>query len=310
MPRSFSANRLAGRATSAIALARAARPNFLVLAPLCGLLGVLLAARQPVMLSGYDIVLVLVGGLLAHVAVNLLNEYEDFRSGLDLLTRRTPFSGGSGALPETPQAAPWVLAAGLGALACVMAIGVYFLWLRGWSMLIIGLGGVGLVLAYTRWITRRPWLCLLAPGLGFGPVMVLGTLVALGGQVDATAMTIAGVSLSLVSELLLLNQFPDLEADRRSGRRHLPIVLGLKLASRLAMVLLLGAYGLIALGQLSGALPMAVWLAWATFPAALWVVWQLPDALEERQLMLRVLSINVATLLTTLALLGIGLWLA
>ena len=311
MPLSFNADSLAEKAMLTIAIARAARPNFLVMAPLCGLLGVLLAARQPVLLlSGRDIVLVLVGGLLAHAAVNLLNEYEDFRSGLDLMTRRTPFSGGSGALPETPQAAPWVLAAGMGALAAVVAIGAYFVWLRGWPMLVIGLGGVGLVLAYTRWITRRPWLCLLAPGLGFGPVMVLGTLVALGGQIDVAAVIIAGVSLSLVSELLLLNQFPDLEADRCSGRRHLPIVLGLKPASRLVTTLLMSAYGLVALGQLSGALPMAVWLAWGTLPAALWVIRQLPDALAERQVLLRVLRINVATLLSTLALLCIALWLA
>lgn len=296
--------------TTVIALARAARPNFLVLAPLCVLLGVLLAARQPVPLSGHDIVLVLVGGLLAHAAVNLLNEYEDFRSGLDLMTRRTPFSGGSGALPETPQAAPGVLAAGLGALAGVVAIGVYFLWLRGWPMLVIGLGGVGLMLAYTRWITRLPWLCLLAPGLGFGPGMVLGTLVALGGQIDVAAIIVAGVSLLLVSELLLLNQFPDLEADRRSGRRHLPIVLGLQTASWLVMALLLGAYALIALGQLGGALPLEVWLTWVMLPAALWLVWQLPDAMEERRVLLKVLGINVATLLSTLALLVIALWLA
>lgn len=295
---------------STIALARAARPNFLVLAPLCVLLGILLAARQPVLLSGHDIVLVLVGGLLAHAAVNLLNEYEDFRSGLDLMTHRTPFSGGSGALPEMPQAATGVLAAALAALAGVVAIGAYFLWLRGWPMLVIGLGGVVLVLAYTRWITRLPWLCLLAPGLGFGPVMVLGTLVALGGLIDGAAVIVAGVSLSLVSELLLLNQFPDLEADRRSGRRHLPIVLGLKPASRLVIALLLGAYALIALGQLGGALPREVWLAWLTLPAALWVIWQLPGALEERQVLLRVLGINVATLLTTLVLLVIALWLA
>ncbi|SEL69337.1 prenyltransferase [Halomonas daqiaonensis] len=293
---------------STVTVARAARPNFLVLAPLCVLLGILLAARQPVSLSVLDVVLVLIGGVLAHAAVNLLNEYEDFRSGLDLMTYRTPFSGGSGALPETPHAAPGVLAAGVGALAGVVAIGAYFLWLRGWPMLVIGLSGVGLVGAYTRWITRLPWLCLLAPGLGFGPVMVLGTLVALGGQVDVTAVIIAGVSLLLVSELLLLNQFPDLEADRRNGRRHLPIVLGLKPASRLVMALLLGAYALIALGQLGGALPSEVWLAWLAIPAAFWVIRDLPDALEERETLLRVLGINVATLLTTLGLLVIGLW--
>lgn len=295
---------------STIAIARAARPNFLVLAPLCVLLGVGLVALQPVTLSAIDIALVLAGGLLAHAAVNLFNEYEDFRSGLDLMTRRTPFSGGSGALPETPSAAPLVRLAALLALAGVMIIGGYFLWLRGWPLLIIGLSGLVLVVAYTRWITRMPWLCLLAPGLGFGPVMVLGTLVALGGRIDAASLIVSGVSLLLVSELLLLNQFPDVEADRRIGRRHFPIVLGFHGASRIVMALLLGAYALIALGQISGALPAGVGLAWLTLPAALWVMWQLPQVMKVPERLLKVLGINVATLLATLALLGVGLWLA
>ncbi|TDO04629.1 MULTISPECIES: prenyltransferase [Halomonas] len=290
-------------------IARAARPNFLVLAPLCVLLGLGLVALQPVTLCAIDIVLVLVGGVLAHAAVNLLNEYEDFHSRLDLMTLRTPFSGGSGALPETPSAAPLVRFAALLALMGVIIIGGYFLWWRGLPMLVIGLGGVGLVVAYTRWITRMPWLCLLAPGLGFGPVMVLGTLVALGGRIDAASLIVSGVSLLLVSELLLLNQFPDVDADRRIGRRHLPIVLGLRGASRVVKVLLLGAYAMIALGQISGVLPAGVWLAWLPAPAAYWVVRRLSEALENPALLLSVLAVNVATLLATLVLLASGLWL-
>ncbi len=290
------------------ALLKASRPNFLVLAPLCVLLGLSLAVRQPVPIVPFEVLLVLLGGLLAHLAVNLLNEYQDFRSGLDLITQRTPFSGGSGALPETPSAAPRVRMSALGALVGVGLVGSYFLWARGWPLLIIGLAGVGLVVAYTRWITRSPWLCLLAPGLGFGPVMVLGSLVALGGRVDAAAMIVSAVALLLVSELLLLNQLPDVEADRRVGRRHLPIVLGLKPAARLGVVMLLGAYLVVALGQLGGGLPVGAWLTWLTLPAALWVAWRLPGALSEPVLLCRVLGVNVATLLASLALLGGGLW--
>jgi 1,4-dihydroxy-2-naphthoate octaprenyltransferase len=138
---------------------------------------------------------------------------------------------------------------------------------------------------------------------------VLGTLVALNGRVDAAAVIVAGVTMLLVSELLLLNQFPDVEADRRKGRRHLPIVLGLKYASWWVVALLLGAYAVIGLGQLSQRLPVGVWLSWLTLPAALWVIWRLPDALETPALQLKVLGINVATLLITLALLAVGLWL-
>ncbi len=55
--------------------------------------------------------LICVAALAAHLSVNLLNEFEDFESGLDFQTDKTPFSGGSGGLPANPDAAESVVAA-------------------------------------------------------------------------------------------------------------------------------------------------------------------------------------------------------
>lgn len=290
-----------------VAVVRASRPNFLILAPLCVGLGVAVAWQQgspPVLL---DTLLVFVGALLAHAAVNLLNEYEDFVSGLDLITSRTPFSGGSGALPETPGAAKRVLVAALGTLALVVLIGLYFLWQRGLPMLVLGTAGVVLVLTYTRWITRSPLLCLFAPGMGFGPVMILGTLVALGARLDATAITVSVISLLLVSELLLINQIPDAEADRKIGRRHLVITLGTRAAARLVSALFLSGYAVLVVGIVTGWLPLPSILSLATAPFALWLVWKLPGALNQPDSLNTLLGTNVAILLATLALLIVGL---
>lgn len=289
------------------AVVRASRPNFLVLAPLCAGLGVAIAWQQGEPPALLDTLLVLIGAVLAHAAVNLLNEYEDFTSGLDLITQRTPFSGGSGALPEMPSAAKRVLFAALGTLALVIAIGLYFLWLRGLPMLVLGATGVVLVLTYTRWITRSPIICLLAPGLGFGPVMILGSLIALGARLDSTALAVSLISLLLVSALLLINQIPDAEADRRIGRRHLVITLGKPAAARLVAILLLVSYGVLAASLLAGWLPSWSALALAPIPAALWISARLPEALGNPQQLNTVLAINVAALLTTLALLICGL---
>lgn len=294
---------------SGMTLLRAARPNFLLLALLCVALGLALTARAVPAMPGSHLLLVLLGAVLAHAAVNLLNEYQDFRSGLDLLTERTPFSGGSGALPEDPRAAPRVLAAALLAMAAVVLIGLYFLWLRGWPMALLGVAGLLLVLGYTRWITRWPWLCLLAPGLGFGPIMILGTQLALGGRPDPATLVVALVVMLLVSELLLINQIPDIDADRRVGRRHLPIVLGEQKAARLVATLLLGAYLLLGGALWLGLLPKACAWVWLTLPAALWVGWRLPRVAERREQLARVLAVNVAGLLASLALLALGLWL-
>lgn len=294
--------------SEAIAVVRASRPNFLVLAPLCVGLGVAVVWQTDrSAIEAINLLLVFVGGLLAHAAVNLFNEYQDFTSGLDLTTERTPFSGGSGALPETPQAARGVLLAGCTTLALVLGIGGWFLWLRGWPMLLTGVTGTLLVLTYTQWLTRRPLLCLIAPGLGFGPVMVLGTIVALGGPVNSTALCVSLVAGILVSELLLINQIPDETADRQAGRRHLVISLGAKRAGWLVATLLLGSYVPVIIGVAFSTLPANTLLALLTLPASLWISRALPASLGHPTQLNKVLGTNVAVLLATLALLSTGL---
>jgi len=215
------------------ALLRAARPPFLLLTPACVLLGYATAvqALAPAAPETLRALVVLVGALAAHAAVNLLNEYHDFVSGLDTMTERTPFSGGSGALPECPRAAPAVRIAGWGLVALTIAIGVYLTLKVGLALLAFGLIGVAIVIAYTGKLTRRPALCLFAPGLGFGLTMVVGTHVALTGGVTALAVLAALVPTALTSNLLLLNQLPDVDADARVGRRHLAIAAGVDAAA-------------------------------------------------------------------------------
>ncbi|MDN3556577.1 prenyltransferase [Halomonas maura] len=291
---------------------RSARPNFLVLAPLCAGLSVLTARLEGVPVARVDSLLVLLAALLAHAAVNLFNEHHDFSSGLDAITRRTPFSGGSGALPARPAAAPLVWRAAAACLGGVVVIGGWFLWRSGPWLLLYGLLGLGLVVAYTGLLTHRPWLCLLAPGLGFGTLMVVGAHQALTGHVSSLAVAVSLVPTLLVCALLLLNQVPDIDADRRVGRRHLAIVLGRRRAGRLAGVLIVAAFLVVPAGGLAGLLPATTWLIWLLLPVVVWLVhglWRLSEADGEAALV-PWLGVNVALQLGTLALLNLGLWLA
>ncbi|MGR2739699.1 prenyltransferase [Billgrantia sp. Q4P2] len=294
---------------------RSSRPNFLVLAPLCAGLAITSALADGYSVAVLDALLVLLGALLAHAAVNLFNEHHDFHSGLDEMTERTPFSGGSGALPEQPEAAHAVLGAALACLAGVMLIGVWFLWRVGPVMLAYGLVGLGLVVAYTAWLTRRPWLCLLAPGAGFGLLMVLGAHQALAGTLSAMVVAAALIPTLMVSALLLINQVPDIDADRRVGRDHLAIRLGPRRAARLVAVLLAAAFAVVPVAWLVGALPTEAWLMWLAVPALAWLIrglWQLPVGVERGELasLLPLMGLNVAILLASLALLNVGLLLA
>lgn len=210
---------------SAAVILRSSRGPFLILTPICILLGVAVVVAKGLPVPALPATLALLGGLLAHISVNTLNEYLDFESGLDLNTTRTPFSGGSGALPEHPNQTQAVLYAGIISLLLTAAIGLYFVWLWGFAIAPLGAVGLLLIVFYTRWINRLPWLCLIAPGLGFG-LMVVGTQFVLTGNYLMESFLLALVPFLLVNNLLLLNQYPDVQADAAIGRNHFPIAYG------------------------------------------------------------------------------------
>lgn len=288
-------------------VAGAARPNFMVLTPVCVLLGGALAVHAGGGIDVGDALLALLGGVLAHAAVNLLNEYDDFRSGLDAITVRTPFSGGSGTLPAHPGAASATLATGVVAIAGTVLVGFYFAWNQGLAIVPLGLLGLVIIVAYTPWITRHPVICLLAPGLGFGPLMVLGTTFALTGRYPAGAALASLVPLFLVSGLLLVNQFPDVEADRQVGRHHLPIEIGRRACARIFVGFLLAAFAVVAAGALAGLLPAWSLLGLAPLPVALFLARGVLRHAEDSRALVPFLGINVAVILSTIALHAAGI---
>lgn len=210
------------------ALLLSSRPAFLILTPVSVLLGVSTSIASGATIELSLLLWVLLGALSAHISVNALNEYFDYRTGLDAITQKTPFSGGSGALPNHPEAARAVLWLGCITLLMTASIGLYLLSLRGWQILPIGLFGLLLVVAYTPWLNRYPWLCLMAPGLGFGVLMVMGVHFILAAHFTWLSAIVSMVPFFLSNNLLLLNQFPDREADAVVGRRTFPIAYSLK----------------------------------------------------------------------------------
>jgi len=244
------------------------RIPFLLLTPACVLLGVVTAFWTCGHVNVLYISLVFIGALSAHISVNSLNEYFDFKSSLDFKTRRTPFNGGSGTLPENPNMARQALGTGLIAFAITASIGIFFLIVRGLLLLPLGLFGLLLVFFYTDWFTRNPLLCLIAPGLGFGPLMVMGTDFVLTGAYSLTAFIASLVPFFLVSDLLLLNQFPDVEADREVGRKHFPIIVGARVSSLIYGVFLLLAYASIFFGVIFEIIRRFTLLGLLTIPIA------------------------------------------
>ncbi len=282
------------------------RVPFLVLAPVCAFLGFGAAVWNEGRVNALYVVLALIGAVAAHISVNALNEYFDFRSGLDFRTQRTPFSGGSGTLPANPGAARSALVTGVVTFVLTALIGVFFLFVWGWALLPLGLLGLVVIFGYTVWLTRSPLLCLIAPGLGFGTLMVMGVEFVLTGSYDWTAFMASLVPFFLVSNLLLLNQFPDVEPDRSIGRRHYPITIGRKRSAVIYDAFLLFTYLSIGVGVYFGLMP--VW----TLLGLLTLVLAAPTALnvyrnaDDMQKLAPSMGMNVLLNLITPALVAIG----
>lgn len=285
------------------------RIPFLILAPACGVLGIGTAYWTIGKINVLYAILALIGGVTAHISVNAFNEYFDFKSGLDEKTERTPFSGGSGTLQAYPELARQALGLAIVALVIVALIGVYFMMVWGWSLLPLGLLGFAVIFAYTPWLSQNAFACLIAPGLGFGTLMVMGTDFVLTGEYTWTAFIASLVPFFLVSNLLLLNQFPDVDADRTVGRLHFPIVIGRKYSSIIYASFLAAAYLSIIFGVLTGYLPVATLLGLLTAFLAVPVAISVYKNADDIPTIIPLMGKNVLINILTPALMAVGLFL-
>jgi 1,4-dihydroxy-2-naphthoate octaprenyltransferase len=113
-------------------IGKTARPSFLILSPLCIFLALSAVYYNGLVINYTTAALLFSGAILAHISVNMLNEYFDFKSGLDFKTTKTPFSGGSGALIQQPNMAKKVLMFASLSLLITIGIGIYMVYEHGY----------------------------------------------------------------------------------------------------------------------------------------------------------------------------------
>ncbi len=283
------------------------RPQFLLLSVVLAFLGTCIAWYDGYFHLGYAL-LAFVGLLLCHISVNVLNDYFDYRSGIDLATKRTPFSGGSGILPAALLKPGQVFWFGLVSLLVAIPIGVYFLIARGWLLLPLLLIGAVCVLLYTPLITRLGW-PEWAPGVGLGTLPILGVYFVQTTAYTPPAIVAAIPSGILVHNLLLLNEFPDTEADEKAGRKTLPITMGKVKASIVYSILTLVVYLWIIGGVVAGQMPAFSLIALLTLPFAIKAI-QSALKPEEMSKLMPAMGNNIMVVLLTQLLMGIGYVLA
>jgi 1,4-dihydroxy-2-naphthoate polyprenyltransferase len=171
--------------------------------------------------------LALVGLLLLHAAVNAFNEASDMSTGIDLRTNRTPFSGGSGTLPAGLLSVRATLVFAYSCAVIGGLIGGWFALRLDPTFAFLMAAGAASVLFYSE-LFARTGVGEIFAGLGLGALPIWGAA-WVQGPIPGPAALWAGVpGFFMTFNLLLLNEFPDEEADRAGGRRNIVLMLGRK----------------------------------------------------------------------------------
>jgi 1,4-dihydroxy-2-naphthoate octaprenyltransferase len=279
------------------------RPQFLTLSVVLAFLGTVVAWYS----GFFDLKYALLAGfglVLTHASVNSINDYFDYHSGIDLATKRTPFSGGSGILPAKlldPKQALWF---GLISLIIATLIGIYFIIAVGWPLLPLLILAAILVIFYSPVILRCYWPEWTA-GVGLGALPVLGMFFVQQGAYTSAAVIASIPSAFLVHNLLLLNEFPDVEADRQAKRKTLPITLGKNGAAIFYSIVALGVYVWIIGWVAAQQMPVWTLLALLTLP---FTIKAIKGAFhhDDTSKLIPAMAANVMAVLLTQILIGIG----
>lgn len=210
---------------------RAIRVRFLLASVVAVSAGLAVSFSNGDSINLANAILTMAGVIALHASVDLLNDYSDFKRGIDTSTKRTKISGGTGVLPEGLLKPQSVYRAGIAFLIIGAAIGSFFIINHGPIVaVLLGFAVVSIYFYSTKIVDL---------GLGEVFVAIKGTCIVLGtffiqSGFLSSESAIAGVIVGVLSSLVLfVASFPDYDADKQKGRKNMVIFAGKKNATHL-----------------------------------------------------------------------------
>jgi 1,4-dihydroxy-2-naphthoate octaprenyltransferase len=214
--------------------------------------------------------LALLGGVLLHIGTNVTNEIYDVRKGIDTITSpRASHAILKGRIGERSA-----YAFALTAFALAAAVGVALILARGWPIVALGIAGLAGGYFYTAPPFEYKFRALGLPlvFLLMGPLMTVGSYYAVSGSWSPVALVLSLPIGLLVAAILHGNEWRDIREDTRAGIVTLSSRIGREWAHYGYLGLTLGAYIVLALAVVVGALPPATLLAILSLPLLVVVV--------------------------------------
>lgn len=214
-----------------------------------------------------DAFLTYTGVMFLHASVDIFNDYWDYKRGIDTTTKRTPFSGGTGILPEKKLKPDTVYKAGLFCMLIGLFIGIYFVFHSGFIIAIILAIAVTSIYFYSTTIVNI--------GLGETLVAVKGSMIVMGAAYVQTGIidipvVFLGIIIGLLSSIVLfIASFPDFRADKAKGRKTLVILLGKDKGAKIYPFIISSIYCLLVIGILLEYLPIYSFITFISIPFAI-----------------------------------------
>jgi 1,4-dihydroxy-2-naphthoate octaprenyltransferase len=243
---------------------RVIRVRFLLASIIAVSVGLSLNWWQNSTLDFLDAILTFAGVMALHASVDLLNDFWDFKRGIDTKTKRTKMSGGTGVLPEGLLEPSSVYRAGVAFLIIGTVIGGYFVITDGITIAII----LGFAILSIYFYSTK----IVDSGLGEffvavkGSMIVIGTLFIQSGEITIESI-LAGIVVGVLSSLVLfIASFPDHDADKSKGRKTLVIVTGKERAVKLFWIFPLVSYCAILSGVLLQVFPLLSMISFLSIP--------------------------------------------
>jgi 1,4-dihydroxy-2-naphthoate octaprenyltransferase len=264
---------------SAAAWFRIIRVKFLLSSVIAVSLGLAISYFQRQEIDVVHAIITMGGVIALHASVDLLNDFWDYKRGIDAITKRTKFSGGTGVLPEGLLRPSQVYWAGMIFLVLGSAAGAYFVLVYGWVIAaILGFAILSIYFYSTRIVDS---------GLGEIFVGIKGTMIVLGTAYIQTQSIVsqniaAGIIVGTLSAFVLyITSFPDHDADKEKGRRTAVVVLGKKKAADLFWIFPSITYLIILVGVVSGLFPIFCSIAFVAAPLVVRTGTKLRQSLES-----------------------------
>ncbi len=251
----------------------AARLKFLPQGVLPVLLGTAVAWQEQGVVDLFFFALAFAGMALVQFALTMLNDLVDYLQGTDTsrTAEKNPYTGGSGVLADGRVRPFDMLIVIASFYLAASAIAVYFALRVGVEVIYVALAGFFVSIFYTVPPLRFAYRGFgeLAMLMGYGPIITLGAHFVQTGFLSQRAALAGLVPGALMWSMILVNEIPDYEEDKRAGKKNLSVRLGVERSAELYALSLAAIYAFIGYGVFIEAFPKGCFAALLSLPFAL-----------------------------------------